>query len=560
MSKAVQRRFGTAAEHADFTGIAGEFTYNTTTKAMHTHDGVTAGGFEGGGYLCPDSVHIRSTVSKLAEHVTPYDFGAKGDYYLPDGSINPSPTADQVAIKAAYDHCVDTSKVLVMHGDFYINGSLNLTHRASAGDGRMHIEASCTVHANLDAGGTNAVYVGDNTTNGIYPLLITGIFHVANVGAIQLTKVGFHAQDAAYGSWNVTASGFDYGIYIQGCIYCTLDGGQRACYNNLQDLRIESYRSTNPVPILRFTNNILEVKNIKLASKAKLAIVVGASVPSPFQQNGGLMRFDRVLFEGTTGSTASVPYTVYIERTAEAAESKLAEIVFSHCWFEIFVTTQPMMAIELARVTLLHCFIAHSTTGGAKQFQLNSDNAFITFDNTNAYFGDGAPTCVVQRSGTATDAYRSNITVKSSNFYGPAGTLVPLHDGYPAGYRYYCYSTSDGSRFVKMRFDAITPKFPTNTTNDYMQNATLNVLDFALALFGTKIVSADIYIGASDGGSSMSAHVLVLPYKSVLTYTSDANLTLSGNVLTFPTSLISAFYRPVVHATARIAEQEYSLS
>ena len=63
MSKAVQRRFGTTAEHAGFTGISGEFTYNTDTKAVHTHDGVTSGGFAGGGFkqasADPVSVHSR---------------------------------------------------------------------------------------------------------------------------------------------------------------------------------------------------------------------------------------------------------------------------------------------------------------------------------------------------------------------------------------------------------------------------------------------------------------------------------------------------------------------
>jgi hypothetical protein len=266
------------------------------------------------------------------------------------------------------------------------------------------------------------------------------------------------------------------------------------------------------------------------------------------------------LFEGDTGVAPAVPYTVYVERTAETTDTFTSEIVFSHCWFESFLTSQPMLVIDLARVTLLHCFIAHSTNSGVKQIQLNSDNSYIVFDNTNAYFGDGAPSYVVERAVAATDAYRSNITVKSSNFYGPAGALVPLHDGYPAGSRYFCYSTSDGSRFVKMRFDAITPKFPADTTNDYMQDATLNVRDFVTALFGTKVASADIYIGATDGSASMSAHVLVLPYKSTLSYTSDANLTLSADVLSFPTTLIAAFFRPAVHVVARVVEQEYALS
>lgn len=44
MAKALQRRRGTTAEHANFTGLEGEFTYDTTEKRIVAHDGTTAGG------------------------------------------------------------------------------------------------------------------------------------------------------------------------------------------------------------------------------------------------------------------------------------------------------------------------------------------------------------------------------------------------------------------------------------------------------------------------------------------------------------------------------------
>lgn len=44
MSKAIQRRRGTTAEHAGFTGLVGEVTVDTTKKTLVVHDGVTAGG------------------------------------------------------------------------------------------------------------------------------------------------------------------------------------------------------------------------------------------------------------------------------------------------------------------------------------------------------------------------------------------------------------------------------------------------------------------------------------------------------------------------------------
>jgi len=44
MAKAVQRRRGTTAQHASFTGLAGEITVDTDKKVAVVHDGSTAGG------------------------------------------------------------------------------------------------------------------------------------------------------------------------------------------------------------------------------------------------------------------------------------------------------------------------------------------------------------------------------------------------------------------------------------------------------------------------------------------------------------------------------------
>lgn len=46
MTKAVQRRRGTNAEHSSFTGLEGELSVNSTNDSVHVHDGATAGGFE----------------------------------------------------------------------------------------------------------------------------------------------------------------------------------------------------------------------------------------------------------------------------------------------------------------------------------------------------------------------------------------------------------------------------------------------------------------------------------------------------------------------------------
>ena len=44
MSRQIQIRRGTSAEHANFTGAIGEITMDTTNKTLRVHDGETAGG------------------------------------------------------------------------------------------------------------------------------------------------------------------------------------------------------------------------------------------------------------------------------------------------------------------------------------------------------------------------------------------------------------------------------------------------------------------------------------------------------------------------------------
>lgn len=44
MSIVLQHRRGTTAQHATFTGAAGEVTFDTTKKTLVAHDGLTAGG------------------------------------------------------------------------------------------------------------------------------------------------------------------------------------------------------------------------------------------------------------------------------------------------------------------------------------------------------------------------------------------------------------------------------------------------------------------------------------------------------------------------------------
>ena len=65
MTKQVQRRRGTTAQHTGFTGAEGEITVNTTNKSAVVHDGATAGGVEAAraDLANVDGANIASTIS-----------------------------------------------------------------------------------------------------------------------------------------------------------------------------------------------------------------------------------------------------------------------------------------------------------------------------------------------------------------------------------------------------------------------------------------------------------------------------------------------------------------
>jgi len=79
MSGQLQLRRGTTAQNSTFTGAAGELTYNTDDGGLISHDGVTAGGYPGGGYLYAPGAVVTTVQAKLQETVSVKDFGAVGN-------------------------------------------------------------------------------------------------------------------------------------------------------------------------------------------------------------------------------------------------------------------------------------------------------------------------------------------------------------------------------------------------------------------------------------------------------------------------------------------------
>ena len=63
MTKQVQLRRGTAAEHAVFTGAVGELTIDTTNDVAIVHDGVTQGGLPLVGTLAEQKILNKTAIS-----------------------------------------------------------------------------------------------------------------------------------------------------------------------------------------------------------------------------------------------------------------------------------------------------------------------------------------------------------------------------------------------------------------------------------------------------------------------------------------------------------------
>ena len=80
MAKVLQHRRGTTAEHSNFTGAAGEITYDTTDKRLVVHDGATKGGIP---------VAKKSEVDAIDVGVISFN-GSKGavTYSAPVSSVN----------------------------------------------------------------------------------------------------------------------------------------------------------------------------------------------------------------------------------------------------------------------------------------------------------------------------------------------------------------------------------------------------------------------------------------------------------------------------------------
>ena len=162
---------------------------------------------------------INQHTAQLADiAVNVASFGAIGDYYLSNGTVNPSPTDNTVMIQNAFN---SSKHVKLAKGAYYCSGNINLPISAI-------IEGNnCTIMFD-----NNGINMGDYIWNRpqIYNLEITNIGH-KNTGKGLYSNLGYIVYPKLK---NVQIYGFDYGLYSE-----STEGASNFTWGSLEQIRIE---------------------------------------------------------------------------------------------------------------------------------------------------------------------------------------------------------------------------------------------------------------------------------------------------------------------------------
>ncbi|AUR94638.1 hypothetical protein NVP1196O_85 [Vibrio phage 1.196.O._10N.286.54.E12] len=465
-------------------------------------------------------------------------FGAIPDYYLPDGSVNPSPTDNREAIQACFDDCVDKNISMTLIGDYYYTGGLTISSRQDESNRRI-LNAQGALHVNLDGTGfTQALCVGDSSANGTYPLIIDGFLRIINAGT-PYVGTGFEAENAAYGDYSVICSGWDIGTYNNGSIFTKYNGRGYLYSDNNLDFKITS--NENPGG-LRFASNLVTLEDMILNSCQKLEVNTISGLPPLTDTSGGLIRLKRVNFEGQSGVANDAVPMIQIRNAGEVVVAQVMDFIeFDNCWFEAFNANKITINQTKSKIALNNCFFAR---GANNDFIVhNDDKCFTSFNKTSIYLADQQPAsgCIVSRNGSATDAYRSNIESINSVMYGSTGVLFPLHDGLPSNHM--ILSSSSSKRQVSVQLNST---YPATAVDDYMTNVEINLFNIITDFVGAGWISAEITMHSGTGASYAYSKIVATKQGAAIIYTTDNDLTLSDGRwnLKFPVVQKADFFKP----------------
>ena len=186
MATAIQRRGGTTAEHANFTGLAREITVDTTKKTIVVHDGTTAGGIP----LATEAA-LAAVVAAATADITGViaGNGLTGGADSGNANLNVgagygiSVSSDAVSISNA-----DVRGLFSASGDLAYNtstGVFSFTNDAgdiegvTAGNGLIGGGTSGTVTLNIGAGTGILINADDVAVNATY---IKSLFSATDAG------------------------------------------------------------------------------------------------------------------------------------------------------------------------------------------------------------------------------------------------------------------------------------------------------------------------------------------------------------------------------------------
>jgi hypothetical protein len=334
MATVVQRRRGTAAQHASFTGAQGEITIKTDTKELVVHDGSTPGGWTGGGFLQAGTGAVtRTAQAKMRDIVSVKDFGAVGD----------GVTDDTAAVQAFFNACQD-GRGYMPPGIYKITSTLNLLPQYS-----YNIEGS--VYKNTADAGT--VILNTGTGDAIY---------------INNEPFTPPPKDSQIRLSNMTIKGNSSsrdGIYTRQTMI-HLDNVWLTTHGR-HGLHLERAYSSSFKQVF-FTGNAQNGCYIRIA--------------------GNALHFDHCLFNGNAKSDG---YAGLYMTADVSVDSSNFGVVFTSCDFtsngqHAGVTTAYGAVIQYSRpVSLVGCYFENN-----KLFNLFSDNTAQGLTVTGCYFQDAS--------------------------------------------------------------------------------------------------------------------------------------------------------------------------
>ena len=183
MSKQVQLRRGTTAQHSSFTGVVGEVTVDTTKKTVVVHDGSTAGGVP------------LATETTLGDYVATSDIGSTVQAYDADTAKTDVAQSFTAAQRGAITALTDGATITP---DFALSNNFSVTlegNRTMANPSNLVAGQSGSIFITQDGTGSRTLAWGSywDFAAGVAPTLTTTAGAVDRVDYVVRTTGSIHA-------------------------------------------------------------------------------------------------------------------------------------------------------------------------------------------------------------------------------------------------------------------------------------------------------------------------------------------------------------------------------